>query len=93
MVDLERNLVDLSLEDGEEEVMGSLEASIAAVSESLDNCFVGSFFTTSVVSFLVIRVTLAKVWHPIGGISITDLNKGRYLFRLYHCVDANKIEA
>lgn len=37
--------------------------------------------------------TLANVWHPLGGISITDLSNGRFLFHLFHKVDADRIEA
>nr|KJB47906.1 hypothetical protein B456_008G047000 [Gossypium raimondii] len=36
---------------------------------------------------------LANVWHPIGGISISDLNKDIFLFRLYHKMDTNHIKA
>ncbi|MBA0842432.1 hypothetical protein Goarm_002256 [Gossypium armourianum] len=39
------------------------------------------------------RVTLVNVGHLIGGISISDLNKGKFLFRLYHKVDVDRIEA
>ncbi|MBA0598487.1 hypothetical protein Gorai_008247, partial [Gossypium raimondii] len=60
---------------------------------SYEHCFVGSFLTSSVINFPSIKVTLANVWHPIGGISISDLNEGRYLFRLYHKVDVDTIEA
>lgn len=71
----------------------SLGALVLTMSELLDNCFARSFFVTSVVSFPSIRMTLANVWHRIGGITITDLTKGRYLFRLYHYVNVNRIEA
>lgn len=37
-------------------------------------------------------MTLINVWHLIGGISIFDLNNGRFLFRLYHKVDVDHIE-
>lgn len=36
---------------------------------------------------------MANVWHPIGGITITDLSEGRFLFRLYHKVYVNILEA
>ncbi|MBA0662923.1 hypothetical protein Goklo_006985 [Gossypium klotzschianum] len=60
---------------------------------SYEHCFVGSFLTSSGINFPSMKVTLANVWHPIGGISIFDLNEGRYLFRLYHKVDVDRIEA
>ncbi|MFQ6644166.1 hypothetical protein Gotur_018490 [Gossypium turneri] len=60
---------------------------------SYEHCFVGSFLITSVINCPSMKVTLVNVWHPIGGISISDLNKGRYLFRLYHKIDVDRIEA
>ncbi|KAE8681103.1 hypothetical protein F3Y22_tig00111342pilonHSYRG00154 [Hibiscus syriacus] len=38
------------------------------------------------------RTTLANVWHPIGGISISDLGERRFIFRLYNAVDADRLE-
>lgn len=51
MSNVEGNLANLSLEDSEEEEAMSLGSPISVVSESLENCFAGLFFTTSVVSF------------------------------------------
>ncbi|KAE8729249.1 hypothetical protein F3Y22_tig00003725pilonHSYRG00223 [Hibiscus syriacus] len=39
------------------------------------------------------RVTLANVWRPIGGITITDLGENKFLFRLFHDVDVDRIAA
>lgn len=39
------------------------------------------------------KATLANVWHPIRGIAITYISVGRFLFRLFHRVDADHIEA
>lgn len=36
---------------------------------------------------------MANVWHPIRGITIIDMSEGRFRFRSYHKVDANRIEA
>ncbi|KAK5826646.1 hypothetical protein PVK06_021572 [Gossypium arboreum] len=60
---------------------------------SYEHCFVGSFLTSNVINFPSMKMTLANVWHPIRGISIFDLNEGRYLFRLCHKVDVDRIEA
>lgn len=57
------------------------------------NCFVGSFMTSSVVNFQSMRATVANVWHPVEGITIMDLLEGRFLFQLYHKVDAGHLEA
>ncbi|XP_040950366.1 uncharacterized protein [Gossypium hirsutum] len=37
------------------------------------------------------RSTLASVWHPIGGVSVSDLGKERYLFRFYYEVDVERV--
>ncbi|KAE8683709.1 hypothetical protein F3Y22_tig00111191pilonHSYRG00123 [Hibiscus syriacus] len=51
---------------------------------NFENCFVGRFLTSGLINFQAMRVMLANVWHPIDGISITELGEGRYQFRLYH---------
>ncbi|MBA0783036.1 hypothetical protein Gotri_000822 [Gossypium trilobum] len=38
------------------------------------------------------RSTLANVWHPIGGVSISDLENDRFLFRFYFEVDVDRVE-
>ncbi|MBA0608547.1 hypothetical protein Godav_020752, partial [Gossypium davidsonii] len=35
--------------------------------------------------------TLANVWHPIGGVVISDLGEKRFLFKLFHDVDIDKV--
>ncbi|MBA0717148.1 hypothetical protein Golax_004986 [Gossypium laxum] len=92
MADVEGNFAGLSLED-EEEVVVQLASKRLDLEASFENCFVGSFLTSSVVNFQSMRVTLANVWHPIRGISISDLNKGIFLFRLYHKMDTDRIKA
>ncbi|KAH1072541.1 hypothetical protein J1N35_024869 [Gossypium stocksii] len=97
MVDVEGNFADLSFEDKEEEEEEEEVVQLALerldLGASFENSFVGSFFTSSVVNFQSIRAMLANVWHLIRGISISDLNKGRFLFQLYHKVDTARIEA
>ncbi|PPR88323.1 hypothetical protein GOBAR_AA32369 [Gossypium barbadense] len=34
---------------------------------------------------------MADLWHPIGGISITDLGKKRVLFQFFYKVDMNRV--
>ncbi|KAL4377395.1 hypothetical protein GQ457_02G029020 [Hibiscus cannabinus] len=49
------------------------------------HCFVGYFLTTTTVHFQSMRTTVENVWHPIGGISISELGALHYLF---HRIDA-----
>ncbi|MBA0845221.1 hypothetical protein Goarm_023302, partial [Gossypium armourianum] len=51
-----------------------------------------SFPNSSVVNFQVMRTTLVNVWQPIGGVSISDLGEGRFLFQFYLEVDVDRIE-
>ncbi|KAE8707081.1 hypothetical protein F3Y22_tig00110387pilonHSYRG00804 [Hibiscus syriacus] len=76
-------------EEDEETIILGPSNEVAPI--SLDNCLVGRFLTASGINFQAMRVTLSNVCHPIGGISITELGKGLYLFRLYHKLDANRI--
>ncbi|MBA0642300.1 hypothetical protein Goklo_026718 [Gossypium klotzschianum] len=93
MADVEETLVDLTIEEVKEEVALPLDSKGSEGGVSYENCFVGSFFTTSVVHLQFMRSALANVWHSVEGISIFNLNKGRYLFRLYHIVDTDRIAA
>nr|KJB65964.1 hypothetical protein B456_010G122700 [Gossypium raimondii] len=38
------------------------------------------------------RLTLANIWHPIGEVSILDLENGRFFFRFYFKVDVDRVE-
>ncbi|MBA0615063.1 hypothetical protein Godav_015256 [Gossypium davidsonii] len=40
---------------------------------SYEHYFVGTFLTSSIVNFQAMKSTLANVWHPIGGVSISDI--------------------
>ncbi|MBA0548646.1 hypothetical protein Golob_019733, partial [Gossypium lobatum] len=46
--------------------------------------------TDSVVHFLSIRSTLPKLWHPVGGIFITNIGEKMSLFRFYHEIDLKR---
>lgn len=45
------------------------------------------------VNFQAMQAILANVWHPIGGVSITDISESQFLFQFYHKVDVGRIEA
>ncbi|MBA0573426.1 hypothetical protein Golob_000701 [Gossypium lobatum] len=88
---MEEYISSFSLEEVEKD-------SIQLGLESLDNgisfanCFVRKFLTSSVVHFQAMRSTLANVWHLIGGVSISDLENDRFLFRFYFEVDVDRVE-
>lgn len=89
MADVEGDFKGLSLEDAEEEEVVRLKEPVSGTGESLDNCLVGSFLTSSVVNF----VYESHFGECLASYTISDLSDGRFLYRLFHKVDANHIEA
>lgn len=88
---MERTIANLSLRDEKDD---TLQLGVEAVETDLtyEKCFVGLFLTTSVINFQAMRSTLAKVWHPIGGVSISKLEEGRFLFHFYLEADVKSVE-
>ncbi|MBA0624516.1 hypothetical protein Godav_009864 [Gossypium davidsonii] len=69
---MEDYMASLSLEEVEEDFI-QLGAESVDNRISYANCFVGMFLTSIVVHFQAMISILANVWHPIGGVSISDL--------------------
>ncbi|MBA0851197.1 hypothetical protein Goshw_015118 [Gossypium schwendimanii] len=83
---MEKNMAELCLDDEEEEV---LQFGVEPIPQKsgYDLCLVRYCLTTSVVHFLAMKNTMADLWHPLGGIQISDLGEKRYLFHFFHEVD------
>ncbi|MBA0672598.1 hypothetical protein Goklo_029003, partial [Gossypium klotzschianum] len=62
------------LVDDEEE---AIQEDVAIVENFPQFCLVGRCLTDSVVHFPSLRNTMADLWHPIGGICITDIGENR----------------
>ncbi|KAE8653905.1 hypothetical protein F3Y22_tig00117056pilonHSYRG00463 [Hibiscus syriacus] len=92
MGDIEQVMVGLCFDDDEEEALLLVQTK-EGNTISFDNCLVASFLTSGMVNFQAMRSTLANVWHPIGGISTSDLGDDHFLLRLYHTVDLERILA
>ncbi|MBA0750811.1 hypothetical protein Gogos_002196 [Gossypium gossypioides] len=45
----------------------------------------------SVVNFPSLRNTLANLWHPLGGATISDIGDKRILFRFYYEIDLKRV--
>ncbi|MBA0601412.1 hypothetical protein Gorai_004589 [Gossypium raimondii] len=45
----------------------------------------------SVVNFPSLRNTLADLWHPLGGATISDIGDKRILFRFYYEIDLKRV--
>lgn len=85
---MEEELANLNLLDDEEEVF---QGDITVVERNYQFCLVGRCLTDSVVHFSSLRNTMADLWHPIGGICITDLGDKRYLFQFFNDVDVQRV--
>ncbi|MBA0674946.1 hypothetical protein Goari_016515 [Gossypium aridum] len=87
---MEDALANLRLLDEEEEAIQEDEG---AVNGAYQFCLVGRCLTDSVVHFPSLRNTMADLWHPIGGICITELGEKRYLFQFFNEVDIERVVA
>ena len=54
-------------------------------------CLVGRFLTDKQINFIAKKNTLALLWEPRKGITITEVDAGRYLFQFYHEVDISAL--
>ncbi|MBA0820134.1 hypothetical protein Gohar_022256 [Gossypium harknessii] len=87
---MEDDLANLRLVDDEEEAIQEDAAAVESISQFY---LVGRCLTDSVVHFPSLRNTMADLWHPIGGICITDIGEKRYLFQFFHEVDIARVLA
>ncbi|MBA0794252.1 hypothetical protein Gohar_018602, partial [Gossypium harknessii] len=83
---MEANIANLSLEDKEEESI-PCEREPNNDDEDRRFCLVGRALIDCVIHFPSLKRTIAYLWHPLGGVIITDLGKKRYLFRFFYEVD------
>ncbi|KAG8475108.1 hypothetical protein CXB51_032045 [Gossypium anomalum] len=87
---MEDELANLSILDEEEE---AFQEEAMVIEKSFQFSLVGHCLTDSVVNFPALRNTMADLWHPIGGICITDLGNKRYLFQFFNEVDVQRVMA
>ncbi|MBA0597693.1 hypothetical protein Gorai_007493 [Gossypium raimondii] len=87
---MEDALENLKLLDEEEEAIQEDEGT---VSVAYQFCLVGRCLTDGVVHFPSLRNTMTDLWHPIGGICITELGEKRYHFQFFHEVDLERVIA
>ncbi|MBA0820461.1 hypothetical protein Gohar_021132 [Gossypium harknessii] len=87
---MEKELADLSLDEEEDE--GMQFAAEARPQRSLyELCLVGCYLVASVVHFLVMKNTMANLWHLLGGIQISNLGEKRYVFLFFYEIDMERV--
>ncbi|MBA0855408.1 hypothetical protein Goshw_013275 [Gossypium schwendimanii] len=87
---MEKDLIDLSLNEEEDEGI-QFETEAKPQKSLYDLCLVGCCLTASVVHFPALKNTMANLWHPLVGIQISDLREKRYLFRFFYEVDVERV--
>ncbi|MBA0858970.1 hypothetical protein Goshw_002199 [Gossypium schwendimanii] len=87
---MEKDLVDLSLDDEEEEILQA-HGQIGSVVEDTKFCLVGCFLTASVIHFPTMRNTMTNLWHLVKGVQISDLGEKRFLFKFFHEIDMERV--
>ncbi|MFQ6634403.1 hypothetical protein Gotur_012097, partial [Gossypium turneri] len=87
---MEDAMANLKLLDDEEEVLHEVTGEESFIFQF---CLVGRCLTDSVVHFPSLRNTLADLWHPIGGICITEAGEKRYLFQFFNMINFDRVKA
>ncbi|MBA0560827.1 hypothetical protein Golob_017704 [Gossypium lobatum] len=88
---MEDEIAGLSLHDDEEKAWLVTPDASGNVS-GFDLCLVDSFLTASVIRFEAMHSIMANLWHPIGGVSISDLVEKRFRFRFYAVVNIDRLD-
>lgn len=86
---MEEDLATLSLL-GNEEAAWQVDIGDGGQEGLSELSVVGSFLTASVAQFQAMRITLANLWHPHGGVTITDIGEKRFLFQFYYDIDIDQ---
>ncbi|MFQ6619765.1 hypothetical protein Gotur_000229 [Gossypium turneri] len=87
---MEDAMASLKLLDDEEEAINEVAGE---ENFSYQFCLVGRCLIDSVVHFPSLRNTMADLWHPIGGICITEAGEKRYLFQFFNEIDFVRVKA
>ncbi|KAK5818877.1 hypothetical protein PVK06_023825 [Gossypium arboreum] len=90
LVDID--LANLSLDEENDEDEGLQFAAEEGPQQSIyDLCLAGCALTANEVNFLAMKNKMANLWHPLGGIQISELGEKMYLFRFFYEVDLEQV--
>ncbi|MBA0675514.1 hypothetical protein Goari_017054 [Gossypium aridum] len=91
---MEEALVDLWLTeegDNREIEVWEFEQDEAAGEPFSDLCLVGCFLIATTINFQSMRTMMANLWHPLEGISITNVGEKRFVFQFYCEIDFDRV--
>ncbi|MBA0617918.1 hypothetical protein Godav_027328 [Gossypium davidsonii] len=86
---MEDAMENLNLLDEEEEAFQENKGAVGCVHQ----LYLVGRCRDSVVPFPSLCNTMADLWHPLGGICITEIGEKRYLFQFFHKVDIDRVVA
>ncbi|XP_037494534.1 uncharacterized protein LOC119370436 [Jatropha curcas] len=86
---MEQDSHNRSLDDEEEEGL-SFNIALVIADQGFEFFLVGMLLTYSPINFTSMKSVLVDLWHPLGGITITDIGAKRFLFRFYNQVDMDR---
>ncbi|PPD94987.1 hypothetical protein GOBAR_DD07994 [Gossypium barbadense] len=86
---MEEDLANLSIGNEEEDPL--LEQDEEEGYEDFCMCLVGKVLTNGIVHFPLMRNVLAKLWHLIAGVSITEIEEKELFFLLYNKLDLKRV--
>ncbi|MBA0655715.1 hypothetical protein Goklo_008165, partial [Gossypium klotzschianum] len=61
------------------------------VNEDYRFCSLGRVLTDSIVSFSPLKNTLTDLWHPLGGVTISNNGDKRVMFTFYYEMDLKRV--
>ncbi|KAH1091594.1 hypothetical protein J1N35_018851 [Gossypium stocksii] len=91
---MEDGLADLRIEDEEESgeaELWEIESEENSLEQSSSFCLVDCFVTATIINFQLMRTVMANLWHPLGGVTITDIGEKIILFHFYYEVDRDRV--
>ncbi|KAK5824560.1 hypothetical protein PVK06_019340 [Gossypium arboreum] len=80
------DLANLQIMEEEDEPL-VLNGDAVSTDLNYELCLVGRLLIESIVNFSLLKNTMADLWHPLQGVSITEMEDRRILFRFYSEVD------
>lgn len=83
-------MANLNIAGEEEDLVEALGDEVAS-GEDYSFCLVGRVLMDNVVHFRSMRNVLAYLWHPLRGVSITEIGETRVLFHFYNKIDLKRV--
>lgn len=88
---LQPNMEDLSLIEEEEEGLVYNVENDVEPSLDVELCLVGRFLTDRPIRTHIMKERMAGVWRPRKGVTIKEVELGRFVFQFFHKLDLSRI--